>query len=134
VPFIPAGGYDAPAVRIEEARAALRRAVPTTVLHLSDLDRHGGRIIHVLRRDLPDLYRDMGGLAAPEVVKIALTEEQAQEVYPGRDSWRDIQVDAVPTPTPQGIVAGAITSRLDTSVLGTVLERERPSAASCRPC
>lgn len=61
VPFIPAGGYDATTVRYVEAKAAAERDVPTTVLHLSDLDRHGGQITDLLRRDLSDLYRDLGG-------------------------------------------------------------------------
>jgi hypothetical protein len=31
------------------------------------------------------------------VVKIALTEAQARGIYPDRDGWQDIQVDAMPT-------------------------------------
>ena len=107
VPFIPSGGYDALAVRDVEARAAVERDVPTTVLHLSDLDRHGDQITDVLRRDLTDLYRDLGGRpAAPEVVKIALTEAQARGIYPDRDGWADIQVDAMPTPALRGFWPG----------------------------
>lgn len=129
VPFIPAGGYDATAVRHAEAQAAVRRGVPTVVLHLSDLDRHGEQITSVLRRDLAGLYRDLGGqLAAPEVVKIALTAEQARQVYP---DWagEDVQVDAMPTPRLQGILRDAITGRMDQDALAAVREREAAERA-----
>jgi hypothetical protein len=125
VPFIPAGGYDATAVRYAEARAALGRGVPTVVLHLSDLDRDGGQITDLLRRDLADLYRGLGGRqAAPEVVKVALTEDQARQVYPGRTVLDGIQVDAMPTPALQAILREAITARMDQAALRAVLERE----------
>jgi hypothetical protein len=132
VPLIPAGGFDGHAVRHAEAAKAARRGVPTTVLHLSDLDRHGEAITDVLRRDLKAIYRDLGGAASRplEVVKIALTADQAREVYPGRDVLEDIQVDALPTPTLQAILREAITSRMDPDLLAAVLgheevERER---------
>jgi hypothetical protein len=131
VPFIPAGGYDATAVRYAEARAALERGVPTVVLHLSDLDRHGGQITDLLRRDLASLYRDIRGQhGAPELVKIALTEAQARDVYPDRDGWHDIQVDALPTPMLQNILREAIASRTDDAVLRDVLEREAADRAA----
>ena len=65
-----------------------------------------------------------GRHAAPEVVKIALTEDQAREVYPGRAVLDGIQVDAMPTPALRGILREAITSRTDAQVLSSVLERE----------
>jgi hypothetical protein len=131
VPFIPAGGYDATAVRYAEARAALERAVPTVVLHLSDLDRDGGQITDLLRRDLADLYRDLGGrLAAPSVVKAALTEDQARQVYPGRTVLDGIQVDAMPTPQLRDILREAIGSRTDAAALAAVLEREAAERAT----
>jgi hypothetical protein len=121
------------AVRLAEAQAAVQRAVPTVVLHLSDLDRHGEQITDLLRRDLADLCRDLGGQqAAPEVVKIALTGDQAREVYPDRDEWHDIQVDAIPTPQLQGILREAITSRMDQGTLQGVLEREAAEREQAR--
>jgi hypothetical protein len=133
VPFIPAGGYDATAVRYAEARKAAERCVPTTVLHLSDLDRDGEQITGLLRRDLADLHRDIGGRqAAPEVVKIALTPAQAAEAYPGRGNYQDIQVDALPTPQLQGILRGAITSRTSQRVLEAVLAREEAERENLR--
>jgi hypothetical protein len=126
VPFIPSGGYDATAVRYAESLAAVRRDVPTVVLHLSDLDRDGGRITDLLRRDLADLYRDLGGrLAAPSVVKAALTEDQAREVYPDRTILDGIQVDAMPTPQLRAILREAITGRVNRAVLRAVLEQEQ---------
>jgi hypothetical protein len=131
VPFIPAGGYDALAVRYAEAKAALDRDVPTVVLHLSDLDRDGEQITGVLARDLADLYRDLRGhRAAPEVVKIALTAEQAAQVYPGRSVLDGIQVDAMPTPALRGILREAISSRTDETVLEAVLDREQGERAT----
>jgi hypothetical protein len=131
VPLLPAGGYDATTCRYHEAKAAVERDVPTVVLHLSDLDRHGDQITDLVRRDLAALYPDLGGrLAAPEVVKIALTGEQARQVYPDRDEWRDIQVDAMPTPMLQAILREAITSRLDPGILAAVREREAADRAS----
>jgi len=126
VPFIPAGGFDGHAVRYVEARDAAARDVPTTVLHLSDLDRHGDAITDVLRRDLGAIYRDLGGAASRplEVVKIALTEAQAAEVYPGRGVLEDIQVDALPTPRLREILREAITDRTDLDVLASALDRE----------
>jgi hypothetical protein len=133
VPFIPAGGYDATAVRYVEAREAAARDVPTVVLHLSDLDKHGGQITDLLRRDLTGLHQGLGGQhAAPSVVKIALTTEQAREIYPDRDGWEDIQVDALPTPVLRGILREAITSRLDASVRRAVLEREQAEREQLR--
>jgi hypothetical protein len=130
VPFIPSGGYDWTAARYTEARKAVERGVPTTVLHLSDLDRHGEQITDLLRRDLADLYRDLGGqVAAPEVVKIALTEGQAREVYPDRAVLDGIQVDAMPTPALRAILREAITSRTDDAVLQAVLDREQAERA-----
>jgi len=99
--------------------------VPTTVLHLSDLDRDGGQIADLLRRDLAALYRDLGGrLAAPEVVKIALTEAQARQVYSGRAVLDGIQADAMPTPQLRDILRTAIIGRMDNAVLQAVRERE----------
>ncbi len=130
VPFIPAGGYDATAVRYAEASAALERGVPTVVLHLSDLDKDGGQITGLLRRDLAALYRDLGGQhAAPEVVKIALTEEQARQVYPDRIILDGIQVDALPTPRLRSILSEAISSRTDQVALQAVLGREAAERA-----
>jgi hypothetical protein len=122
VPFIQAGGYDTTTTRYVEAAAAVQRDVPTTVLHLSDLDRHGQQITGLLRRDLAALYRDLGGAASRplEVVKIALTEDQARDVYPDRYVHQDIQVDAMPTPMLRGILREAVTSRTDASALQDV--------------
>jgi hypothetical protein len=64
VPFIPADGFEGHAVRYVEAREAAERREPTTVLHLSDLDRYGDAITDVLRRDLGAIYRDLGGAAS----------------------------------------------------------------------
>jgi hypothetical protein len=66
------------------------------------------------------------------VVKIALTEEQAGQVYPGRAVLDGIQVDAMPTAQLQGILREAITSRTDAPVLGAVLERERAERGQLR--
>jgi hypothetical protein len=126
VPFIPAGGFDGHAVRYVEAARAADRGVPTTVLHISDLDRHGEAITGVLRRDLTAIYLDLGGAASRplEVVKIALTEGQAREVYPGRAVLEGVQVDALPTPVLRDILREAITSRTDADALRQVLDRE----------
>jgi hypothetical protein len=134
VPFIPAGGFDGTAVRYSEARKAADRGVPTTVLHISDLDRHGEAITDVLRRDLADLYRDLGGAASRplEVTKIALTGDQAREVYPGRAALEGVQVDALPTPQLQAILRDAITGRMDQAALADVLGREEAERARLR--
>jgi hypothetical protein len=58
------------------------------------------------------------------VVKIALTEAQAREVYPGRAVFDGIQVDAMPTPQLRGILRDALTSRMDGETRGDVLQRE----------
>jgi hypothetical protein len=134
VPFIPAGGFDGHAVRYIEAREAASRPVPTTVLHLSDLDRHGAAITDVLRRDLEAIYCDLGGAASRplEVVKIALTEAQAAEVYPDRGVLEDIQIDALPTPRLREILREAIIERQDPAVLDSVLDREEAERGQLR--
>jgi hypothetical protein len=125
VPLIPAGGFDTHTARYHEALNAALRTVPTVVLHLSDLDKAGDDITDVLRRDLPELYRGLGGRqGAPQVVKVALTPAQAAEAYPGLDRYWDIQVDALPTPQLQGILREAITSRMDQDVLAAGRVRE----------
>jgi hypothetical protein len=134
VPFIPAGGFDGHAVRYSEALAAVRRDVPTTVLHISDLDWHGGKITGLLDRDLPALYWDLGGAACRplEVAKIALTARQAREIYPDRAVHEGIQVDAMPTPQLRGILRGAITSRMDLEVLADIQAREHAEREQLR--
>ena len=132
VPLIPSGGYDGLAARYHEAEQAVDRDVPTVVLHLSDLDRDGEQITNVLRRDLPDLYRDLGGAAGRPltVERIALTADQAREVYPDRDRWWGIQLDAMPTPPLQAILRDAITSRIDLAVYPQVVDRSDAERAA----
>ena len=98
-------------------------------------DRDGGQITDVLARDLRDLYRDLGGQhAAPSVVKVALTEDQARLVYPDRAVLDGIQVDAMPTPALRGILREAITSRMDDAALRAAWTARRPNVKRCGTC
>lgn len=136
-----ASGFNGIGILHELAKRAVRRSVPTVVLHLGDLDSSGECIYDAMAEDVR-LFTEGLDECAPKVmfVRVALTREQQKRfklpTKPAKstDNRGDfkggtVQLEALKPPVLAQIVEDAILERYDRATWEAVVEREAEERA-----
>ena len=126
IPVYSAGGQPGLTVKWQTAKRALKRSVPTLLLHLGDADHHGHLITGNLIEDTAALVEAHN----PEVPlagrRVALTEEQigAYELPEAPGGKREYQLEALAPDEIAAILRDAIRAELDDTVSNEIRHAE----------
>jgi hypothetical protein len=120
------GDYDSLTAKWRMAQEIGGRELPTVLLHVGDLDEHGGKIFAAFAEDVEAFCERDGGDV--EIVRTAVTEQQVERYgLPAFDGA--VQAEAIPPDELPRIVRDAVAERYDEQIAAAVRDRERVERA-----
>lgn len=124
VPVYSGGGFDGLKGKRASADRAIRRDVPTIVLHIGDRDPHGEMIFAAVREDVGAWALDRGvDESGLEFRRLAVTEEQADE-YDLLDADGKAEADSLPVQVLDQIVTDALDELREPDAFADLLAEE----------
>lgn len=135
VPVYSSGGFLSVTATYETAKRALKRDVPTVLLHIGDYDPSGESIFTALAEDVSAFVQDRGG-DAPIPIRVALTEAQVEHhnlptAPPKRSDSRSVtwhgetcQCESLPPDVLADYARLAVEREIDTSLVEEIRAEE----------